>query len=542
MNGTKQNQLKMKLLDCTLRDGGYINDWEFGHDNIVNIFERLVAAGVDIIETGFLDERRCFDSNRSIVPDMASMNELLKGLDAQSSMVVGMIDYGTCGIDKLLPCRESVLDGIRVIFKKHRMKEALAFCREVKNLGYKVFVQAVSITSYNEKEFDALLSEVNNVMPYAFSLVDTYGLLHKQQLKSYFERANEKLYPNIGLGYHAHNNFQLAYANCIELLQTPIDRMLLVDGSLYGMGKSAGNAPIELLATYMNEHCGKNYHRSQLLEAIDVTILDIFKKTPWGYQFKFFLSASNDCHPSYVSYLTDKKKLSVKSINEILESLEHDKRLLYDEVYIEQLYLEYQNRNCNDAFDMERLRDLWKQKNILLLAPGNTVKSEEKMILEYIRENNPVVIAINFYPEAYPVDYIFMSNAKRYVNMSSVLCNLPEQIHTIATSNVTKTRGTFDYMLNYSSYLEEGALIADNPMLMLLKVLKQIDVNHVALAGFDGYTKTGTSDYINPNMAYDFSKKKAMEINEDVIAGLNKLNWMENLTFITPSLYDRAER
>ena len=460
----------IKLLDCTLRDGGYINDWSFGHENIVNIFERLVGAGVDIIETGFLDERRPFDLNRSIVPDMMSMNKLLQGLDHGKSMIVGMIDYGTCGIENLLPAKESRLDGIRVIFKKHHMMEALTFCKKIKELGYAVFVQAVSITSYNEEEYHALLEEVNKVEPYAFSMVDTYGLLHKKQLQSYFDRANEQLNPDICLGYHSHNNFQLAYANCIELLQEKIDRTLVVDGTLYGMGKSAGNAPIELLAAYMNENCGKAYHKSQLLEAIDVTILDIYRTSPWGYQFKFFLSASNDCHPNYVSYLMDKKKLSVKSINEILESLDKDKKLLYDEDYIEKLYVEYQKDICNDFNDLEGLKDVFADKEILLLAPGHSVYTDYNKIIAYIREKNPVVVSVNFCPDGYPLDFIFMSNAKRYVRLSSVLANLPAQIKTIATSNVTKAKGDFDYMLNYSAWLDEEALIVDNPMLMFLKV------------------------------------------------------------------------
>ena len=103
------------LLDCTLRDGGYINDWEFGHDNIVNIFERLVASGVDVIEIGFLDDRRAFDINRSIMPSTECAAKIFGKLDKKSSMVVGMIDYGTCGIDNLQPSSQSYLDGIRVI-------------------------------------------------------------------------------------------------------------------------------------------------------------------------------------------------------------------------------------------------------------------------------------------------------------------------------------------------------------------------------------------------------------------------------------------
>ncbi len=108
----------INLLDCTLRDGGYLNDWEFGHDNIVNIFERLVSANVDIIEIGFLNEAREYDVNRTIFPDAESVNRTYAGLAKQESMIVGMIDYGTCGIEKVIPASDSVMDGIRVIFKK----------------------------------------------------------------------------------------------------------------------------------------------------------------------------------------------------------------------------------------------------------------------------------------------------------------------------------------------------------------------------------------------------------------------------------------
>lgn len=114
---------KIKLLDCTLRDGGYVNDWKFGHDNIVSIFERLVDANVDIIEIGFLDERRPFDMDRSIMPDTDSVGKIYGMLDRKQADIVGMIDYGTCGIQNIKPCSESYLDGIRVIFKKHIMHQ-----------------------------------------------------------------------------------------------------------------------------------------------------------------------------------------------------------------------------------------------------------------------------------------------------------------------------------------------------------------------------------------------------------------------------------
>lgn len=540
---------QINLLDCTLRDGGYLNDWAFGRDNIINIFERLISAHVDIVEIGFLDERRTYDPDRSIFPDAASVNRTYQGLNKGKSMTVGMIDYGTCGIDKLIPARESFMDGIRVIFKKEKKEGAIAFCRQIKELGYQVFAQAVSVTSYNDGELMELIALVNDLEPYAFSLVDTYGLLHKNQLMHYFNFANEHMKPEIGLGYHSHNNFQLAYANCIEVMELPdIKRNIVIDGTLYGMGKSAGNAPLELLAAYMNDNLGKGYHISQLLEAIDVTLLELHRQIPWGYSFKFFLSASKDCHPNYVTYLMDKKKLSIKSINEILDKLETEKKLLYDQEYIERLYVAYQKKECDDSKDRKHLRGWLGGRDILLYAPGKHIEDQKDRVLAYLQEKEnrgnsgslerPVKIAINFVPKDLPADAVFISNAKRYVPLSTRLSQSSEELITLATSNVTKASGSFDYMFNYSALLDEEALIVDNPMIMLLKLLREAGVRSVALAGFDGYVKADAPNYINPNMDHSFSREKAMEINRDVIDSIRRLGELGfEMRYLTDTLY-----
>ncbi len=531
------------LLDCTLRDGGYLNDWAFGHDNIINIFERLVSAGIDIIEIGFLNETREYDFDRTIFPDAISVNKIYEGLSKGTSMVVGMIDYGTCGIEQLIPAKESFMDGIRVIFKKEKKEGAIAFCKQIKELGYQVFAQAVSITSYNDTEFMELISLVNELEPYAFSLVDTYGLLHKNQLMHYFEFADKHMKTSIGMGYHSHNNMQLAYANCIEVMELPpLKRDVIIDGTLYGMGKSAGNAPLELLATYMNDNLGKHYHCSQLLEAIDVTILELYKQIPWGYSFKFFLSASKDCHPNYVTYLMDKKKLSVKSINEILDKLDEEKKLLYDRDYIEQLYVDYQKNECDDNKDRKHLQRWLKGKKVLLFGPGNHVIDQEEKIRAYLDEQNKseelIKIAINFVPEQFKVDAVFISNSKRYVTLSTRLSQNREELTTLATSNVTKGSGDFDYVFNYSSLLDEKALIVDNPMIMLFKLLMEAEVTEVALAGFDGYVKADAPNYVNPNMDHSFSREKATEINRDVIDSIKRLGKMNfQMKYITDTLY-----
>lgn len=528
---------EIKLLDCTLRDGGYLNDWNFGHNNLISIFERLVDANVDMIEIGFLDDRRQFDINRSIMPDTDCVEKIYGKLEPKQAMVVGMIDYGTCRIENIKPCSESYLDAIRVIFKKHLREKALDFCAQIKKKGYKVFAQLVSVTSYEDEEMMDLIRIANEVKPYAVSMVDTYGLMHQDNLQHYFDLLNENLLPEIGLGYHAHNNFQMGYANCITMMSQKTERMMLVDGTIYGMGKSAGNAPIELIAMYLNHRYGKKYNISQFLEAIDSNIMGFYKTVTWGYNMFYYMAASNDCHPNYVSYLMDKRTLSVQSINEILGKLEGEKKLLYDKNYIEQLYKEYQNIDVDDEKDIEALKRTFRGKGVLLIGPGQSIERQYETICTYKKNNIPITVSVNFVADSIGVDYIFLSNSKRYVQMATTLMGDNLDLEIIATSNVTKTNGKFDYTLKYSSLLDEEAEIIDNSFIMLLKIMKKLEVKHIALAGFDGYTGDTQSNYINPNMEYNFDNTQAEAINEYVAEILKQMKKDIDLEFITDSLY-----
>lgn len=527
---------EIKLLDCTLRDGGYINDWNFGHDNLVSVFERLVDAGVDIIEIGFLDERRPFDADRSIMPDTDSVGKIFGELDRKQAMVVGMIDYGTCSLEHIKPCNESFLDGIRVIFKKHLREQAMEFCGKLSELGYKVFAQLVSVTSYTEDEMLDLVRLANKYKPYAVSMVDTYGLMHQDNLMYYFGLLDSNLLPDIGLGYHAHNNFQMGYANCIAMLFNKIDRPMIIDGTIYGMGKSAGNAPLELIAMYMNHSLGTSYQVSQILEAIDSNISQFYHHPEWGYNMFYYLAASNDCHPSYVEYLMAKRTLSVKSINELLGKLQGEKKLLYDKNYIENLYIDYEKNEINDAEDLAALSNELKGRDILIIGPGTRLEADKKKIVSYVNEMKPTVITVNFVPKKIVPDYVFLSNSKRYLQLATKFSK--QRYTVIATSNVTETTtGMFAYRLNYSALIDCNTDIIDNSLVMLLKALMRMGVGRVTLAGFDGYS-VKSSNYANREMEYDFVKKKAEYLNQYVISFLDSIKDKMDIEFLTRSLYE----
>lgn len=344
-----------RLLDCTLRDGGYVNSWRFGREHIRGIITHLAGAGAEFAELGFIDERAPDEPGRSLLPCTESFDRMLEGIDMKNTQALAMIDYGTCGAGRISGCSESLLDGIRVIFKKHLRRPAMDFCGELRAKGYKVFAQLVSVTSYDDDEMEDLIGLANDIRPYAISVVDTYGLLHQNNLSHYIDMLDEGLAAGIGIGYHGHNNFQMGYANCISVLARETDRDIHVDGSLCGMGKSAGNAPTELIAMYMDHKYGRDYDISELLEAAESHVMPFYEMPPWGYNMFYFLAALHGCHPDYVRYYTDKRRLSVGAISRILGSLDDSRRLSFDEDYAQHMYLEYRGTDTGEVKGGEKI-------------------------------------------------------------------------------------------------------------------------------------------------------------------------------------------
>lgn len=533
---------EIKLLDCTLRDGGYVNDWKFGHSNLVSIFERLVDSNVDMIEVGFLDERRPFDIDRSIMPNTESVGRIFGNLNAKNAMVVGMIDYGTCGIENLQPCKDSYLDGIRVIFKQHVIEQALEYCCQVKELGYKVFAQLVSITTYSDEELIRAAELVNKAKPFAVSIVDTYGLLHPEDLLHYYEILDEYVDTDIQIGFHAHNNFQLAYANCLAFMGHKSRHDIVVDGTLFGMGKSAGNAPLELLGMRMNEKYGKSYNVDAMMECIEESIMSFYMKSPWGYKKFFYLCSMNECHPNYVTFFENKKNLSTSKIDMLLSQIApEDKKLLYDKLVAEQVYQKYLDGDGSDFASKEALSNEIKGRKLLIVGPGKNIVLQKENVRRFIDKEHPYVISINYIPKVVDVDCVFVTNGKRYHDMTLDLKQERNQdVKLLATTNVECRGGAFDFVVNRAPLLEERERIIDNSFLMLVKLLRSIGIKELFCAGFDGYSDK-EDNYCNPAMEYYFIKQEAPHLNRHMKERIAQFRMDMNIHFVTYSAYDVEE-
>lgn len=528
----------IRILDCTLRDGGFVNEWKFGRHTIYNILNRLADANIDIIELGFLNDSHPYNLDATIMPHSKYLSSIYKLNSTKNPKLVAMIIMGECSIENIGPRNETPIDGIRLVFKKAKIDEALDFAAELRVKGYEIFLQPASVTDYTEEDMLYLVEKANAFRPVAFYIVDTYGLMHKDKVLHYFDIIDKHLYPEIALGYHSHNNFQLSYATSMDILEIDTDRTIMLDSSLLGMGKSAGNLNTELIIDFLNKRYSKDYDLLQILEAIDSEILKIKKEYSWGYTLDGFIAASNDCHPGYVSYLTAKKTLSIKSVNEILFRLEDGRKTIFDKNHIEELYLSYQGYTIDDEGVLDALKSKFMVRNILLLAPGYTLNSHKLAIDSFIKKENPIVISVNHHPERFDVDYVFVNNAKRYGQMAEFLEN-NRDVEMIVTSNITPVNDKVSYhIVNYRNLIVDGdaEIVSTNAMLMLFNLFCKLDIKKIHVAGFDGFTASHNENYVDKYLSYntncDFEKQN-MVISE-VLKSFRKKLVVE---LVTPSFY-----
>ena len=319
---------KIKILDCTLRDGGYINGWNFGERTIKTVISKLSQSKIDIIECGFLEDVD-FDRNKTLFNSVERMREYIEPKNEHVSYV-GMIAQPYIPIDKISDCDGRSIDGIRLTFHQNEIEEAFIYGQQLIEKGYKVFIQPVGTTSYSDSSLLELIKKVNQLNPYAFYLVDTLGIMYKNDLLRLFHLLDNNLNQSISIGFHSHNNLQLSFSNAQELLKLHTKRNIIIDSSVFGMGRGAGNLCTELVTHYINENIEEKYDPIPLLEIVDEHLSNIFTETKWGYSIPYYLAAVNCCHPNYASYLINKQTISVKSIHNILKQIPMSKRDIYD--------------------------------------------------------------------------------------------------------------------------------------------------------------------------------------------------------------------
>lgn len=314
----------IEILDCTLRDGAYVVDGLFSDATIKSVVSNLISAGIDIVECGWLKNDE-YKSNTSFFHKISDVKKVL-----EKTKLSIMIDYNRYDVANIED-NDGFIDYIRITFPYEHYKEGIEQGKKLIAKGYKVSFQLINSKNYVDKIDDDLVKRINDVKPSAISLADTFGSLYPNEVKKLALSFDDKLDKDIKLGMHTHNNMNLAFANTIAFLETmkDIDREVVVDGSLYGMGRGAGNTPTEVLTNYLNKYFDKNYNIDKIYETIDKYISPLKEKHVWGYNSELSVGGITSSHINNVSYLKDKGLKSCE-IKKVLDKLDTKDKNRYD--------------------------------------------------------------------------------------------------------------------------------------------------------------------------------------------------------------------
>lgn len=534
---------KIELLDCTLRDGSYINDSHFGTPVIKGIIKKMQEARVDIIECGWLKDK-AYEEGNAFYHVPSDLEQYFLNRSQEHTYVV-MIDWDRYNVDKLPVFDGKSIDAIRVVFPHGKHREGLAVGEKITAKGYKLYLQAANTLAYSDDDLKDLATYVNQAHPVALSVVDTFGAMLFEDLERIVKVLDEILDPDIKLGFHSHNNQQLSFAltiHFINLLKSS-KRSIVVDASLCGMGRGAGNATTELMASYLNRKEHGNYDLDVVMDAIDLYITGLQEKYTWGYSTPYFIAGLYQCHVNNIAYLLNNHRTNAKDMRNVISSLSQAERRKYDYDLLETKFLENQNRIINDEETIEKLHDAWNDKTVLLVAPGKSINMEEEKIKKFIAEEKPVMIGVNAINPRYEYDYVFFVNAARYEYAASTYKDIFEQTKRIVLSNIKTEADDNEIVVNFNRAIKRGWPHFDNAVICCLRLMNQLNIKNIAIAGFDGFKTKYNESYadeslptLNPDNKWDELNNEIKEMLSDFV---ESTKGKMNIKFVTESYFEK---
>lgn len=527
----------ISLLDCTIREAPVKNLF-FGNEFIENFISGLEQTNIDIIECGFLKNDSYLDGTTSF-QRVEEIEVFLKN-KKKNILYVALIDYGRYDLKYLSDYNGKSIDGIRICFKKGEGVDAIKLAYEIKNKGYKVFIQHVDTLGYDDNEIIEIIKAVNNLQPYSYAIVDTFGSMYTDDVRRLYSLISPYLDKKINFGYHAHNNMMLAGANSQEFIRLAHrDYNCSVDGSILGCGRGAGNAHTELMVEFLNKKFNTNYNLNNLLDLIDYSLPVLTSKGKWGYSIPYFLSGLHGAHVFNVNHLLRRHNIKSSDLRQIIDKLDDKHKKAYDYKLLEQIYVEYFNNQIDDKKSIEYLKDKFSHQKILVLASGNSVNTHKETIKEFIANYNPIIISINNKIAEYNADFIFYSSEKRYLSHS---LNGTDSDYIIKTSNIKEKKYKHEIEINYLPLIKSGWINIDNATIILLRLLCQLKCENIYIAGFDGFDINNlVSNYYDNRLVTTIEKEDLLLMNKEIKEMLQDIKHdfseTNNIYFITPSYY-----
>jgi 4-hydroxy 2-oxovalerate aldolase len=283
---------EIKVLDCSIRDGGLINKWKFSDELVRGTYKALSEAGVDYMEIGYRASKSQFDPNeygKWRFCDEKDVRKIIDGIDSKMKLSC-MVDIGRVEEKDILPKDQSVFDMIRVACYVKDIDKAIALANMIMDKGYEVSVNIMAVSTNLEKDIDEALIELSNTrIPYVY-VVDSFGNMFSEDITFLVKKYQQAL-PGKTIGIHTHNNRQLAFANTVQAI---IDQSNILDASVFGIGRGPGNCPLELLLTFLKN---PKFNVRPVLQLIQDHYLPLSREIEWGYILPYMITGVLNEHP-----------------------------------------------------------------------------------------------------------------------------------------------------------------------------------------------------------------------------------------------------
>jgi 4-hydroxy 2-oxovalerate aldolase len=553
-----------KILDCTIRDGGFINNWHFPMKLVKDLYRAVSKSGVDYIEIGYRTSRNL---THNVDPEQAGpwrftseemIEELVQGVSGVP--IALMVDYGNIDPEDIPDVSQSWVRLYRVAVHRDKVLQAITLCDMIARKGYQVTIQLMNIAKFPSEDLEKIICPLRDSHISFVYFADSYGTLlptDMQKIMTILQKTGKPL------GFHAHNNLQLAFANTLEAIRLGVE---MVDGTVYGMGRGAGNLPLETLIAYL-EKTGTNHHYNVLpvLELIDQHFQKLAREFPWGYNLPYMLSGIYEVHPNFASSLVDCQEYCIEDIQTVLELISKINPIGFDRKLITRimergfsrevkfdLNNESQLVTVKPTHDLNKLGPVTYQnrhpgRDFLILANGHSLKKYQDKVQRFIQLYDPIVLASNDVFEPFVPHYHVFSNKKHFirciknVHPSAALllsCGFPEKLIRENTSR------PFEYIhhIDMSDQLkiENGVILSNCRTVSVLSLAIAIvmGAKRITVAGLDGSRDAQT--YLDHQMRAlsDPCSNKDFEINMQIHNFIEKLLRQINEYLISRNLND----
>lgn len=536
-----KNRKELEILDCTIRDGGYVNNWDFDEKLVRETYRALSKAGVDYVELGYHGSEKYFDKNkygRFRFSTAEDVSNVCAGIDG--ARVALMVDHGKYDIDDLIWYKDTPVKLIRSAFHKDKVEEALKLLLKVKELGFAVSANFMGFASYTQAERDRVLFFLRDLpIDYAY-VADTYGSMFPDQVAEFFGPLLE--IKHIKWGFHPHNNLQMSFADALAAIKVGAQ---IVDGSVFGMGRGAGNLPTEIILAYLNRQEPDKYNVVPVLNLIDRYYTELHKKYEWGYNLPYMLSGIYGCHPDYAKNLVERKEYDIEDIWNILEVVKINDPVGFRKQLIEDVLkkgvfgkkgLSAPSKKSVKAFNGNGSNvnyiNRHKGKDFLILANGPSLKEFRTEIDAFIRKYDPVVLGGNYLGGLFEPHYHAFVNKRRFVDyVEGVAPSSKLLIGQHIPEDMIKEYVSRDYeVIYYDDSLEnpfdiQNGVISSNcrtVAVLLSGVALVMGAKRLFLAGMDGYMGTSVG-----SLLHFYNERDETENRDDL---MERHNW--NLNFI----------